>query len=78
MTANINTMIQRTKIRLDSEGIVLAMMIRISLSDFQDLANLKTLNKRKDLSIESPLTPSKSNSTIEKATMTKSKQFQLS
>ena len=78
MTANINTMIQRTKIRLDNEGIVFAMMIKISLSDFQDLANLKTLNKRKDLSIESPLTPSKSNSTIENATMTKSKQFQLS
>ena len=74
----MNTMIQRTKIRLDKEGIVLAMMIRISLSDFQDFASLKTLNKRKDLSIESPLTPSKSNSIIENATMTKSKQFQLS
>ena len=78
MTAKIKMMIQRTKMRLDREGIVLAMIVRMSLSDFQDFASLKTLNKRKDLSIERPLTPSNSNSTRDKATITKSKQFQPS
>ena len=71
-------MMQRTNVRLERDGSVLAMIIRISLSDFQDLANLKTLSNRNDLSIERPLTPSANSSTREKATMTKSKQFHAS
>ena len=71
-------MMQRTKVRLERDGSVLAMIIRISLSDFQDFANLKTLSNRNDLSIERPLTPSASSSIREKATMTKSKQFHAS
>ena len=71
-------MMQRTNVRLERDGSVLAMIIRISLSDFQDFANLKTLSNRNDLSIERPLTPSANSSTREKATMTKSKQFHAS
>ena len=78
MTAKIKMIIQRTKMRLEREGIVFAMIIRISLRDFQDLASLKTLKRRNDLNIERPLTPSNSTSTIEKATITKSKQFHAS
>ena len=75
MTAKIKMMMQRTNMRFERDGIVFAMIIRISFRDFQDLASLKTLNKRKDLNIDRPLTPSKSNSTREKATIIKSKQF---
>ena len=71
-------MMERTKVRFDSEPKVFAIIVKISLSDFQDFANLKTLNNLKDLSIESPLTPSARSSTRDKATITKSKQFQPS
>ena len=75
MTAKMKMIIQRTNVRLEREGSVMAIIFRISLSDFQDLANLKTLNKRNDLNMERPLTPSNRTSTSEKATITKSKQF---
>ena len=75
MTANMKIIMQRTNIRLERDGIVFAMIMRISFRDFQDFASLNTLNKRKDLNIDRPLTPSKSTSTREKATITKSKQF---
>ena len=75
MTAKMKMMMQRTKVRFERAPIVFAMIVRISFSDFQDLANLKTLNKRKDLNMERPLTPSNRTSTSEKATITKSKQF---
>ena len=78
MTAKIKIMMQRTKVRLERAPIVFAIIVRISLSDFQDLANLKTLNKRNDLNIERPLTPSARSSTRERATITKSKQFHRS
>ena len=42
MTANMKIIIIRTTVRLDNAGKVLAMMVKISFSDFQDLANLKT------------------------------------
>ena len=76
--AKIKMMMHRTKVRLEREPNVFAMIVRISLSDFQDFANLKTLSSLKDLSIESPLTPSARSSTRDNATITKSKQFQPS
>ena len=78
MTAKIKMMIQRTKMRFEREGIVLAIMVRMSLRDFQDFASLNTLNNLNDLNMDRPLTPSNSNSTRDKATITKSKQFQPS
>ena len=52
------------------------MMVRMSLSDFHDLASLNTLRSRNDLSTERPLMPSARSSTSESKTMTKSKMFQ--
>ena len=78
ITAKMKMMIERTKVRFERDPNVFAMIVRISLSDFQDFANLKTLSNLKDLSIESPLTPSKRISTRDNATITKSKQFQPS
>ena len=42
MTANIKIIIIKTTVRLDKAGKVLAMMVKISFKDFQDLANLNT------------------------------------
>jgi hypothetical protein len=52
------------------------MMVRMSLSDFQDFANLKTLSKRNDRRTERPLMPSARSSTSDNKTMMKSKMFQ--
>ena len=78
MTAKMKMMIQRTNTRLERAPTVFPMIVKMSLSDFQDFASLKTLNKRNDLSIDKPLTPSARSSTKERATITKSKQFQPS
>ena len=75
ITAKMKMMMERTKVRLERDPNVFAIIVRISLSDFQDFANLKTLSNLKDLSMESPLTPSNRTSTRENATITKSKQF---
>ena len=42
MTAKIKIIIIKTTVRLDKAGKVLAMMVKISFRDFQDLANLNT------------------------------------
>ena len=42
MTAKMKMMMHRTKVRLERAPIVFAMIVRISLRDFQDLANLNT------------------------------------
>ena len=78
MTAKMKMMIQRTTIRLEMEATVPFMIVRMSLRDFHDLANLNTLSSLKDLSMERPLAPSARNSTIDKTTITKSKSFALS
>ena len=44
ITAKMKMMMQRTKVRLDRAPTVFIMMVRISLRDFQDLANLNTLD----------------------------------
>ena len=75
MTANMKIIIIRTTVRLDNAGKVLAMMVKISFSDFQDLASLKTLKSLKDLSIDKPSMPSAKSSTKDKTTMIKSKIF---
>ena len=78
MTANMKIIIIRTTVRLDNAGKVLAMMVKISFSDFQDLANLKTRKRRNERSIDKLLTFSKSNSIKDNTTITKSNVFQLS
>ena len=50
----------------------------MSLSDFHDLANLKTLSNLKDLNMDNPSIPSARSSTKDNTTMTKSKTFQPS
>ena len=75
MTAKMKIMISKTNVRLDKAGKVLAIMVRISLRDFQDLASLNTLRSLKDRSIDRPSMPSASNSTNDRTTMTKSKTF---
>ena len=74
----MNTMMHRTKVRLDRAPTVFAMILRMSFRDFQDLASLKTLSSLRDRSMERPEIPSKSTSIIENITMTKSKLFQAS
>jgi hypothetical protein len=76
MTAKMNMTIPRTKVRFDNAPTVFAMIVRMSLRDFQDFANLKTLNSRKERSTDNPLIPSASNSTKERSTMVKSNTFQ--
>ena len=71
-------MMINTKVRLDRDPSVFFMMFRMSLSDFQDLASLKTLRSLKDLNIERPFTPSAKSSTIERTTIMKSKSLALS
>ena len=44
MTAKMKMMMQRTKVRLDRAPTVFIMIVRMSFKDFQDLANLNTLN----------------------------------
>ena len=78
ITANIKIMMSKTKVRLDRAPTVLAIMVRMSLRDFQDLASLNTRSNLNDLSIDSPETPSASNSTKERITIKKSKIFQPS
>lgn len=78
ITANMKMMIHRTNVRLDRAPIVFAMIVRISLRDFQDFASLKTRSRRNDLSTERPDTPSARSSTSDKTTIRKSKQFQPS
>ena len=78
ITANMNTMIQRTKVKLDRAPTVFAMIVKISFKDFHDLANLKTRRRRKERSMDKPFTPSRVSSTIESTTIKKSKQFQPS
>ena len=75
MTAKMKTMMHKTNVKLDSAPTVFAMMVRMSFRDFHDLASLKTLSRRKDLSMDKPLTPSASSSTRDRTTMRKSKQF---
>jgi hypothetical protein len=75
MTAKIKMMIRRTKVKLDKAPTVLAMMVRISLSDFQDLASLNTRSNRNDRNIDRPSTPSANNSTKDSTTIMKSKMF---
>ena len=70
-------MMPTTKVRFERPPITLPMIVRMSLSDFQFLASLKTLKRRNDRSIETPVKIS-SSSTIEKITITKSKLFQAS
>ena len=75
MTAKMKMTMARTKVKLERAPRVFFIMVKISLRDFQDFANLNTLNRRKDLSIERPLTPSAKSSTNDRATIRKSKQF---
>ena len=43
MTAKMNMMIQRTKVKFERAPTVFIMIVRISFKDFQDLASLNTL-----------------------------------
>ena len=71
-------MMQSTNVRFDNAPTVFIIMVKMSLRDFQDLASLKTLSRRKDLNMDRPEMPSANNSTKDKATIKKSKQFQPS
>merc|ERR1719412_1106798 len=78
ITANMNTMIQRTNVKLDRAPTVFAMIVKMSFNDFHDLANLKTRRRRNERNMDKPFTPSKVSSTIDSTTIKKSKQFQPS
>jgi hypothetical protein len=78
MTAKMNMMMSKTKVRLERAPSVFIIILRMSLRDFHDLANLKTLRSRNDRSMESPETPSARSSTKESMTIRKSKMFQPS
>ena len=74
----MNMMISNTAVRYDKLPRVFAMIVRISLSDFQDLANLKTRNNRNERNMDKLLTFSNKSSTNDKATIIKSNTFQPS
>ena len=78
ITAKMKMMMTSTTMRLPSALIDLIMILRVSLRDFQDLANLKTRRSRNDRSMERPSIPSARSSTSERTTMKKSKMFQPS
>ena len=71
-------MISKTAVRYDKLPRVFAMIVRISFSDFHDLANLKTRNNRNERNMDKLLTFSNKSSTNDKATIIKSKTFQPS
>ena len=75
ITANMNTMIQRTNVKLDRAPTVFAMIVKMSFSDFHDLANLKTRRRRNERNMDNPFTPSRVSSTRDRTTIKKSKQF---
>ena len=74
----MNMMISNTAVRYDKLPRVFAMIVRISFSDFHDLANLKTRNNRNERNMDKLLTFSNKSSTNDKATIIKSKTFQPS
>ena len=74
----MNMMISNTAVRYDKLPRVFAMMVRISFSDFHDLANLKTRSNRNERNMDKLLTFSNKSSTNDKATIIKSKTFQPS
>ena len=74
----MNMMISNTAVRYDKLPRVFAMMVRISFSDFHDLANLKTRNNRNERNMDKLLTFSNKSSTNDKATIIKSNTFQPS
>ena len=71
-------MMHNTKVKFDKAPTVFAMMVKISFKDFQLFANLNTRSKRKDRNMDKPETPSANNSTNDRTTIKKSKQFQPS
>ena len=74
----MNIMISNTAVRYDKLPRVFAMIVRMSFSDFHDLANLKTRNNRNERNMDKLLTFSNKSSTNDKATIIKSKTFQPS
>lgn len=78
ITANINMIMTRTKVRFDSAPTVRDKMFKISLRDFHDFANLNTLNNLNERSIDNPETPSARSSTKERRTISMSNMFQPS
>ena len=74
----MNMMISNTAVRYDKLPRVFAMIVRMSFSDFHDLANLKTRNNRNERNMDKLLTFSNKSSTNDKATIIKSKTFQPS